>query len=226
MELKKPEHSRHWVRILQLLFIPTLISAGFILLHLGYDWRLAVQNHGASGYALYFAFVCLLPLIGFPISAFYIFSGIAFPPLHGLLLTSGGLAINMTLGYGIGRLFLHRPANEYLKKTRFNPELITSKNLTRLTILIRSVPGVPYFMQNYLLAVWKVPFRTYIAISWMVQSLYCAGTIYLTYSGMNLKNPADAGIFIIIGMLFIGSIWYSRKKLTQSHASDVDSKRS
>ena len=131
----------------------------------------------------------------------------------------------MTLGYWIGRGILHKPAADYLRKTRFNPDLIDTRNLTRMTILIRSVPGVPYFMQNYLLAVWKVPFRTYITLSWMVQSLYCAGTLYLTHSGMNVKNPTDVLIFGVIAILFFGSVWYSKRKLTQSHASGVDSKQ-
>jgi len=214
---------RRVLRILKILFIPALVAVGLTSILLGYDWRVMVQDQGLRGHAIYFCFVVLLPLVGFPISAFYVFSGMAFPPLEGLLLTSGGLLVNMAIGYWVGRYFLHKPVSHYLGKTRFNPELIKQRNLTRMTILVRSVPGVPYFMQNYLLALSKVPFWTYLSLSWLIQSLYCAGTIFLTNSGMNFKTPGDALILATIGILFFACIWFSKYKISQSHTSEIDS---
>lgn len=223
MELGENNSKPHrWIRILQVLFVPAVVAVGFILILSGYDWRETIQSQGVKGYAVYLLLVWTLPLIGFPISAFYIFCGAAFPPFVGLGLTSVGLMLNMTVGYWIGRYFLHRPLSVYLGKTKFNSALINQRNLLRMTILVRAVPGVPYFMQNYLLGMARVPVRTYLTISWMIQSLYCAGTIFLVYSGMSLRDPVNASIFAVVGILFVGSIWYSKKKLTQIRASDID----
>lgn len=222
MVIKEKTEESGWLRILKLSVIPILLAAGFLLIFLGYDWRVLLSEQGSSGFYIYFLFVTLLPLIGFPISAFYIFSGMAFSPITALLLTSGGLLLNMILGYWIGRFFLHQPITHYLKKTRFNPEWLDSRNLLRMTILVRSVPGVPYFMQNYILGLSKVPFWIYLFVSWSIQTLYCAGTIFLTNSGMNLNDPTSIAIFLIVGILFFSLIWYSKKKLYPKKPSGVD----
>lgn len=214
---------RRWHLWLQILVIPGLVLLGLLLIALGYDWRAWIQQPNPQGYLLFFVFVCLLPLIAFPISAFYVFAGLAFPPLQGLLLTAAGLLVNMSLGYWIGRRFLHQPLSSYLQRTRFNPALIREGNLLRMTVLIRSVPGVPFFMQNYVLGLAKTPFWAYLFISWSIQSIYCAGTIFLTHSGMRLDSPVHAVLFVAIAILLFGLIGFLKSRLARKLPSEIDS---
>ena len=224
-EVETPRSGRRW-KYAKLSIVPILLIAGVALILLGYDWRSLIVDQGFKGYAFYIGFLIVLPLLGFPISAFYVFSGITFSPWVGLGVTSTGLFLNMIAGYWVGRCYLHEPISAYLHKKEKTKRWLHTKNLIRLTVLVRAVPGVPYFMQNYILGLVKAPFWMYLFVSWSIQSMFCAGTIFLTSSGKHFRDASNALPLALIGIVFFVLIWYLKHKLTQNIPSDVDSDKS
>ena len=109
----------------------------------------------ASNPWTFMACMILLPLAGFPISIFYLFAGTAFPWLLALILCSVSLAINQALAYGIARYCLSGPLTGLLLRMGYVPGSLSQRGALRLTFLVRTVPGVPYAIQNYLLADWN-----------------------------------------------------------------------
>jgi uncharacterized membrane protein YdjX (TVP38/TMEM64 family) len=210
----------------KLAIVPLLLVCGILLLTRGYDWRELIDGEGLQGWGIYLGLLIVLPLIGFPISAFYVFSGLAFSPWMGLGLTSAGLFINMIFGYWIGRWYLHEPLSNYLHRKERTRKWLHTGNLIRLTILVRAVPGVPYFMQNYILGLVKAPFWAYLFLSWIIQSLFCAGTIFLTSSGRHFRDLSSALPMALFGVGIFALIWFIKYRLKRSLPSEVDSKQS
>lgn len=146
-----------------------------------------------------------LPLAGFPISVTYICIGAFFPPLTAFLLGSSSLLVSMTLGYLIGRHWLRVPVQRVI--SRRWPQLLKLSPLQsyKATILVRAVPGVPYFLQNYGLGLLKIRFSMYLALSWSIQSMIMLSVI-LTVRGSVEKDfwvwlPGLGGLIVLFTII-------------------------
>ena len=124
--------------------------------------------------------VATLPGLGVPISPILILFGIVMQPKYGAV---GACAIGIAaqsfcsiwtyfLASGILRNFLRR----YVLRNRALPEL-NQRNALRLGFIIRIAPGFPYALQNIVLGVLGLPFKTYLLVSIPVNSLYTIGFI-------------------------------------------------
>ena len=162
-----------WFRLSAFLM---LIVAGFLLLA-AVDFepsRLIDSIRGTS--PLHFLLLMVaLPLIGFPISAFYLYAGSAFPWWQATLLCSLSLALNMAIAYPLAKFLLTAPVSRFMARYRRTLPALTERNQFRVTFLVRSIPGIPYFMQNYMLPLLGVRFPPYLLISWSIQSIFAAG---------------------------------------------------
>lgn len=126
---------------------------------------------------VFLALMALLPLIGFPISAFYLYAGAAFPFVTAWVLCVTALAINMIGAYFAGAYFLKGPIERWMQRRGYRVPRLKEKGHFRLVVLIRAVPGVPYPLQNYILSLSGCPFLLYLLISLFVQSTIAAGVI-------------------------------------------------
>ncbi|MGB0415816.1 MAG: TVP38/TMEM64 family protein [Coraliomargarita sp.] len=124
--------------------------------------------------------VATLPGLGVPISPILILFGIVMQPQFGVI---GACAIGIAaqslcsiwtyfLASGILRDFLRN----YVLRNRALPEL-NHRNALRLGFIIRIAPGFPYALQNIVLGVLGLPFKTYLLVSIPVNSLYTIGFI-------------------------------------------------
>lgn len=154
--------------------LPIACGLGFLVAS-GFDMERLLESIRATDPLLFLGIMSLLPLAGFPIAAFYLYAGSAFPWWQASLLCSLALAVNISLAFPIARYFLAGPVTRILERYRKSIPPLTPKNQFRVTFLVRSIPGIPYFMQNYLLALIGVRFSHYFIISWLVQSVFAAG---------------------------------------------------
>ncbi|MGE9293009.1 MAG: TVP38/TMEM64 family protein [Puniceicoccales bacterium] len=175
----------------------------------GVDWRGWIEGHPHAGVLIFCALMILLPLVGFPISAFYVFAGLTFSVPYAL--GSGGvaLAVNMVLGYWLARTVWREPLKRRLE-ARW-PHLFTlDRNASaQVTLLVRAVPGVPYAAQNYLLGVLAVPFFLYLGISWGVQFLFLTGVV-LTTRGVMGRDSTQAfwgGLAVLVVVVSLRLAW-------------------
>lgn len=172
---------RLWVRlILFALIVGTGLS---LLIWMGTEWSSWVERLTQLHPLLFLLAMSLLPVAGFPISAFYFYAGIIYGPVTGIPVCLTALAANMTLSYLVTRFLLRAPLKELLRRRGHEvPDLRTSANQFRVTFLIRTVPGPPFPVQNYLLAAAGVPFRIYLPVSLLTQGVI--GSAIIASSGL------------------------------------------
>jgi uncharacterized membrane protein YdjX (TVP38/TMEM64 family) len=114
----------------------------------------------------------LLPLIGFPVSLLWGAAGALYGPGMGLAIAATGLAGNLHLGYLIGdRIGRSRYAGRFWERVPRARELVDSNQID-LAIALRSLPGIPLFLQNYVLGATGMPYRAYMITSFVMQSVY------------------------------------------------------
>jgi len=193
----------------------------FIAIGLGYLYRSgfdltkilsSAQDTSPLGFVLAMSF---LPLVGFPIAPCYLFAGTVFPWWQAWAFCSLSLAVNMSVAYPLGRGFLASPIRGFLEGRNKEMPVLTENNQFRVTFVVRAVPGVPYFIQNYLLAVLGVRFGTYLVVSWLIQSLIAAGMTSLPHLALKagwMVTGVSVGILLLLIVLHRIYIRKNRKE--------------
>lgn len=189
-------------KIVALLLGLGIVAVGvWLLSRVGYDWRAVLE--GTSPWAFFLA-MATLPVCGFPISVCYVYAGMAYDPLTAMVACWAALAINMTLSYWLSRTILHDWVERVFAKRGWKIPELKGETIFRVTFLVRTVPGPPFFFQNLGLAVAGVPFGTYFWVSLMAQGSIAAGVIYCV--GTLSRDPGSVGGIVaaaVVGMLIV-----------------------
>lgn len=176
--------------------------------------KLFESRHQVSGWMFVLA-MSLLPVVGFPIAAFYLLAGAIFGFWEGWLYCLISLAINMSLSYVVARYCLHEALTKLLNKGGYSLPNLSEVNEFRFTFLLRAVPGPPFTVQNYLLSLLGVRFPIYISISVLVQGVIAAGMVAC---GGALPETVTLG-HVLVGMALLSVLvgmkvllWWRKKR--------------
>jgi uncharacterized membrane protein YdjX (TVP38/TMEM64 family) len=121
----------------------------------------------------YFGAMALLPAVGCPMAPFAIAAGPLFGARLGfaVIVALGivAITINLTLTYWLSRRWLRPVLSRLLVRFGYALPRIEGGDVTDLIVLLRVTPGIPFFVQNYLLGLAEAPFGRYLAISCGIQ---------------------------------------------------------
>jgi len=143
-------------------------------------WKLKDQLlDGCRAYplVLFFALV-VLPGLGFPASALLLLAGVTWGSnWSGCAVALLATFLNMSWTY----LVAAGPARTVVARllgTRWDRwRSMGQKDRIRLAVLLRVTPGVPLFVQNYVLGLLAVPFLPYILISVPINGVFVVGFV-------------------------------------------------
>lgn len=153
----------------------------------------------------FLAALAVLPLVGVPVSAFYLAAGAVFPLWISLVVTVVGLAINITLAYWLARRWFRSGIERVLDRTRYSIPEVSPDDHVRLTLFLRLMPGPPFVLQSWILGLVEVPFPTYLAISLGTQMLISAGFIVLgsAFYRSSVGRVLIAAIIVVLAVIII-----------------------
>ncbi len=146
-----------------------------------------------------------LPL---PLSPFLLLAGVLFTSRYGvvaaLALCHSAMILNMVWTYFLSAYPMRKVFEKIvaLFSNRF-PE-IPEEHKSKVAIIIRLTPGIPFFLQNYFLGVSRVPFGKYIVISVGIQLMYT--TAFVVGGGAIFEGKAGLGIAAIFFFIIIGIV--------------------
>lgn len=116
-----------------------------------------------------FLAVAILPLIGFPVSALYVLTGIIYGIVLGTMLAWAGVLVNLIISYLLAAWLLRTPLQSVLARAGYSLPIIRPAALTQTILIIRLTPALPFFVQNYLLGLARIPFGRYLILSAALQ---------------------------------------------------------
>lgn len=119
----------------------------------------------------------VLPLFGFPISVVLLASGLKYGFSLSILIASLGMAFHTFAAWHIAHGSLRRRLEAWLSQTRFELPTIPQRHQIWFTALFVTVPGLPYVVKLYSLALTNLPFRRYMFIVWF--SHLCSSVIFI-----------------------------------------------
>ncbi len=199
-----------------------------LLLWAGTDWRLWAEQVTHLHPGVFLVAMSLLPVVGFPISAFYFFAGVVYGWQIGIPICLAALAINMSLSYIFTRTLLRAPLSELVRRRGLElPQVKRAKYQFRMTFLIRTVPGAPFPLQNYILALAGIPFKIYLPVSLAAQGVI--GSVVIVTSSL-LTLHLEPWMLILGALVFfvtaglIGSAIFSRRERKISGRRESEAK--
>ncbi len=169
-----------------------------------------------AGPGAFFGAMALLPLVGVPLSPFTVAAGPVFGPTMGvgavIACAIAAVAIDVALAYWIAAYAL-RPLMERLaRRWGYTVPQLPEGTAWEIALIVRVVPGPPFFVQSYLLGLARVPFGIYMVASTLVPSLYLTSAIL---AGDALVRH-DWRALIFAGAMCViaaGAIYRLRKRL-------------
>lgn len=154
--------------------------------------------------------VCLflLPLVGVPVSLLHAVTGAKFGLPVGMLWVSLSIAFQMAVSYGVVNLAPRFFARRFAWLTERLPPA-THRSLTLFTMLL---PGAPYFAQNYVLAIARVPFGIYFGYCFPIHvARSVIGVIFGEWS--DHPTPARIAVFVSYAVGITVICWLSFRRL-------------
>lgn len=143
------------------------------------DWHALRRSLEAMDRGPLLALVATLPVFGFSIALVYLVVGAVFGGWVGMAVIGGATAVHLLGSHWIARSFLRGPVERFLERRKFRlPELPEGEEWA-VVLMTALVPGLPYFVRNYLLALSGIPLRLYFWICWPVFVLRSALVIFL-----------------------------------------------
>lgn len=164
---------------------------------------------------LLFAALVTLPGLPIPTSALLFLAGTVWHdnPVAACAICLLAMALNMTWTYWLAARPGRGVVEKLLAMTSIRiPELPQGNDL-RLILIMRLTPGLPFFLQNYTLGLFRVPFRLFLPVSIGCSGLITCGVV-LSGAGVAKGNltPVVTGV-ALIGLGLVVVQWVKAKIL-------------
>lgn len=214
------------VRIALILLFALGIAALVVAWKMGVNLAMLKESWmRANGYlvehpAALFCALVFLPGLPIPTSALLFTAGVVWrqQPVMACLLCILAMTLNLTWTYWLAAGPARKLVEKMLAATSFQiPDLPRGDHL-KLILVMKLTPGIPFFVQNYLLGFLRAPFHLYLPISVLCNGLIGTGVVL---SGVGLADgklmPAITGVSLIaVGVVLTQFIrgWLAKRKRT------------
>jgi uncharacterized membrane protein YdjX (TVP38/TMEM64 family) len=139
--------------------------------------------------------MAVLPIAGFPISVVYLVAGAKFGPLWGGVVVAAVTTVHLLGTYLIARSFLRGPLQRFIERRHAHLPHIPEDEQAAVCVIAALVPGLPYVMRNYLLALADVRLRYYVGVC---LPIYVARSYVTILLGDMSSDPSRTKIIILI----------------------------
>jgi uncharacterized membrane protein YdjX (TVP38/TMEM64 family) len=198
--------------------VALVLGVGCLLL----AWRMGVDGamlkagwKSAEGFLMdrpwwLFAGLVILPGLPVPMSALLFLAGTVWRdrPIAACGICLLALLLNFTWTYWVAA----RPGRGLVEKLlaagTLRIPVLPKDNHLRAILLLRLTPGVPLFIQNYLLGFLHVPFRLYLPVSLACSGLISCGVVLSAagVAGGNLTPVISGAALIVVGLVAVQMI--------------------
>lgn len=161
------------------------------------NWDGVMQRINRLEPALVIPAMAVLPIFGFPVSVVYLIAGARFGPLWGGVVVTIATATHLLGAFGITRSVLRRPLQRFVDRRHKRLPEIPEDEQVSVALIAALVPGVPYVVRLYLLALADLRLRIYFWVCLIVYVLRSYVTILVGDLG---SEPSGRRLIILLGV--------------------------
>jgi uncharacterized membrane protein YdjX (TVP38/TMEM64 family) len=191
--------------------------AGVDLAQVGRWWRQLNEFLTAHPGALFWALV-FLPALPIPTSALLFTAGIVWRdrPAMAVSLCLLAMALNLSWTYWLAAGPARGIAEKLLTAGSIRIPDLPRKDHLKLILIMRLTPGLPFFVQNYVLGFLRPPFLLYLGVSMLCSGVIGTGVVL---SGAGLGGGNLQWAILGISLIVVGGIvthfvraWLAKRK--------------
>ncbi|MEP6662200.1 MAG: VTT domain-containing protein [Verrucomicrobiota bacterium] len=180
----------------------------------------AIYEHIAS-YNIFAVFLiaALTPIFGFSVALIYVVVGAKFGIGWGSVVITLATVIHLLGSHWIAKSFLRKPIERFIARKKYHLPHVPEGENGSVTVMTAIIPGLPYFVRNYLLALSGIPLKTYF---WICLPIYVVRSLVVILAAdlgesLTVKKliflGSVEGLKIIICLFIIGRLRAKRKKV-------------
>lgn len=158
------------VRKITMLWLSLIVAAAILLyLFLSYNPTHLLFQYlkGDANAYVFVILMAVLPLAGMPISIFLILVGMLFGMTGGFVLTGALMLFHLVTTYYLVHSFVRPRLIRILDRLQLAVPKLPRRRRKRIGFVFMILPGLPYSVKNYLLALAEMPLKPYLIISWI-----------------------------------------------------------
>lgn len=213
-----------WVRIGLVCLVGLLLAAGMVAWKSGVDlaslkgmWE-EVRSYLVKNPWTFFWALVFLPGLPIPTSPLLLTAGMVWGerPVMACSLCLLAMLLNLTWTYWLAAGPARRLVVKLLAATPVQIPALPRGDHLKLILILKLTPGIPFFIQNYLLGFLRAPFHLYLPISILCNGIIGTGIVL---SGVGIGDgklvPALTGIsLIVLGVVLTQLVrgWLARRK--------------
>ena len=187
-------HKKKLWWVVALIAIP-LVGAGLVLRYTDLTLANVTGWIGGLNPLAVIPLMALLPIGGFPISVVYLVAGARFGPIGGGVVVAIATAAHLLGTYYVARSFLRAPLQRFIERRHAHLPHIPEDEQAAVCVIAALVPGLPYVIRNYLLALADVKLRYYF---WVCLPIYVARSYVTILMGDMSSDPTRNKIIVLI----------------------------
>lgn len=162
---------------------------------------------------LFFSAFVVATLLPFPISLFYLAAGIVYGVAPALGWIAGSLAVSNLILHTAAKSFLRPTLESLVARRGYNiPRFESPLDEVLFITLIRLTPGIPYFLQNMILAVAHLDLIRFVVLSVSIQMIYVTGFVVLGESALDGRLTWAFGGLALIVALTAGARFLAKRR--------------
>lgn len=193
--------------VVRLLSAVAGLAAVLLILSHFIDAEAVQANAARLNAGVAFALLTLLPLLGFPVNVLHLAAGVRFGFAVGMALVSLSILLQLLASFALVSLKPDLFAR-HLAGLRKRIPPAAHGTLCMFTLLL---PGLPYFLQNYTLALTGVPLRIYLSRGWPLHVLRSVVTVGLGGQSGHFTPAGLVALAVYWLLLVSGSWWFYRR---------------
>ena len=113
------------------------------------------------------------------------------------------ISVNLAFTYWLARYALRPLLSRVTGRYGYRIPRVTRGNALAITLVLRLTPGPPFFMQSYILGLAEVPFRLYMAVSFLCTIPWAVAFVVL---GKGILNGNFQMVLYGVGVIVVASV--------------------
>lgn len=189
-------------------------------LHPGWTIRDLITAISQLPVVLFVGAFAILPLLGVPVSWFLVAVGVRYNLAGGMLLTAVCMGLHNLIAYGLANSWFRTRVQQYLvDRNRRLPD-IPDRHQSWFMVVFATVPGLPYAMKLYAIALTNMPFRKFFWLGWPTYVASSIVFIGLGDAAADMNGPLAIGLGICLLAGF--ALTWRLRRITSQSVLDCD----
>jgi uncharacterized membrane protein YdjX (TVP38/TMEM64 family) len=180
------------------------------------------DTRGAAAAVLFLLFCTKAVVVIIPITLLYLGAGIVFPPGNAILFTVACLAVEMSIGYWIGRKLGRHHVKDLMSRYKLAGQVTEyiRDNSFLSVFAVRLVPGPPDLI-SMLLGAARVEYRDFLLASLLGLFPLMVPVVLI---GNAISNPESNGVAILVGIsiLMMVSAFFLNRMLVRRYLNQTE----